>query len=171
MDELNDIEVQLWEYIDGLVEEPRRSAIGKLIAENSEWRTKYDELLETHLLLAQTELEQPSLRFTRNVLEAIAREQIAPATRQYINKRVIWGIAGFFLTVIVALVIYGISQIDWTTPATAKGPGGIDLANVDYSRVFDNNLVNLFLMGNIVLALFLLDRFLAARRRQQIDSL
>jgi hypothetical protein len=171
MDQQNDMELHLWEYIDGGAREPQKSITERMIAENAQWRARYEELLETHHLLAETGLEHPSMRFGRNVMEAIARTQITPAARNYINNRVIWGIAGFFIVLILGFFIYGFSQIDWSTPASAKGPGGIDLAQVDYSRIFDNSWVNLFLMMNIILGLFLLDRFLAARRRHHIENL
>src|SRR6478672_6840883 len=108
-----DIEARLWEYIDGFSPEEERSAIQKLIDENAEWKTKYHELLELHQSINLVELEQPSLRFTKNVMEEIAKYHIAPATKTYINKRIIWGIGGFFITVIVSFLIYGFSQVNW----------------------------------------------------------
>src|SRR5690349_8004057 len=84
------MEARLWAYIDGLSEEA--SLIEKLVAENREWKEKYAELLDVHQLMGATELEEPSLRFTKNVMEEIARYQIAPATKEYINKKIIWGI-------------------------------------------------------------------------------
>src|SRR5437868_14200161 len=105
-----DIELKIWDYIDGTVPATERSAIEKLIAENALWRNKYHELLQVHELINATELEQPSLRFTKNVMEEIAKYHIAPATRNYINKKIVWGIAIFFITVIVSFLVYGISQ-------------------------------------------------------------
>ena len=170
MDHLQDIEIRLWEYMDGLGSPEEQSAIEKLIAENTEWRAKYHELLEVHRLIDATELEQPSLRFTKNVMEEIARYQIAPATREYINKKIIWGIAAFFLTVIAAFVIYGIAQIDWSAGGGSKGIGGVDLTRVDYSRVFNNTFVNIFMMLNVVLGLMLFDRYLTHKKRQLLNE-
>ncbi|TCJ13786.1 hypothetical protein EPD60_11880 [Flaviaesturariibacter flavus] len=162
-----EMEMQLWEYIDGIATGAQKSAIERLLAENAAWRARYEELLETHQLLAATELETPSLRFSRNVMEAIAQEQIAPAARHYINNRVIWGLAGFFLALIAATIIYALGQ-----GSAAPAPQGADeLVRVDFSRLLDNNWVNAFLMINILLGLFLLDRFLSARRQQQLDRL
>src|ERR1700712_2285015 len=96
-------EALLWEYIDGLSQQP--SAIEKLVAENSEWKAKYLELLDIHQVLQASEVEQPSLRFSKNVMEQIARYQVAPATKEYINKRIIWGIAAFFIITIVGFFI------------------------------------------------------------------
>jgi hypothetical protein len=157
------IEIRLWEYIDGFSEE--RSVIENLIKENSEWKTKYAELLDVHQLMARTELEQPSLRFTKNVMEEIARYQIAPAAKKYINTKIIWGIAAFFITILVGFLTYGFSQVDWSAAGSENSPIGIDLGAVDYSRMFSNSIVNGFMMVNILLGLLLLDRYLTSKRK------
>lgn len=166
MDSLNDIEVRLWEFIDGGSSDAERSAIERLIAENAEWRAKYQELLEVHRSLNMVELEEPSLRFTRNVMEEIAKFQIAPATRTYINKKVIVGIGLFFLTMVVAFLVYGVSQIDWKAAGDSGSTLGLDLTRVDYSQVFNNTFVNLFILLNVVLGLVLLDRYLSNKNKQ-----
>lgn len=162
-----DMELKLWDYIDGISEEP--SVIEKLIAENAEWKAKYAELLEVHQLVQATELEEPSLRFTRNVMEEISRLQIAPATKTYINARIIWGIAAFFITVIVGFLVYGLSQIDWTAGST-RSPIGVDFSSVDYSKMFNNTFVNLFMMINVILGLMLLDRYLNWKKKKLMNS-
>ena len=165
-----EIEVKLWEYIDGMVEPSERSAIEQLIAENAEWRAKYLELLDLHQSINLVELEEPSLRFTRNVMDEIAKHQIAPATREYINQKIIWGIAAFFITVIVSFVIYGLAQIDWSAGNSDGTIGGVDFRQVDYSRMFSNTFVNIFMMLNIVLGLMLLDRYLADRKTKYMKD-
>jgi hypothetical protein len=158
-----EMEARLWAYIDGLsVEE---LFIEQLIKENAKWRAKYKELLELNQLLHATELEQPSMRFTKNVMEEISKMQIAPATKEYINKNIIWSIAAFFLIVIVGFLVYGFSQVNWSS-GNASNPGGIDFTQVDYSRMFNNTFVNIFMMANIILGLMLLDRYLASKKKQ-----
>lgn len=165
-----DIEIRLWEYIDGLSSADERSIIEKLVQENKEWREKYQELLEVHQLMHSTGLEAPSMRFTKNVMEEISRHQIAPAARTYIDKRVIWGIAIFFFTLITAFLIYGVGQIDWSS--SSSGSGAIDkyvnenLDKVDVSRYFNNTYMTVFMMINVILGLMLLDRYLANKRKQ-----
>ena len=165
-----DIEVRLWEYIDGLIPDEERSVIQKLIDDNTAWKTKYHELLELHQSINLVELEQPSLRFTKNVMDEIAKFQIAPATKTYINNRIIWGIGGFFITVIVGFLIYGFSQINWSAASDSKSTLGVDLNKVDYTRMFNNDFVNYFMMLNVVLGLFLLDRYLANKRKHLIEE-
>lgn len=159
------IEIRLWDYIDGLSDLSERAAVEQLLAEHAEWRIKYQELLEVHQLVQATELEEPSLRFSKNVMEEIAKYHIAPATKNYINQKIIWGIAAFFITVIVGFVIYGISQIDWSAGTSSEGIG-IDFSQVDYSRMFNNSFVNVFMMLNVVLGLMLFDRYLDMKKKQ-----
>jgi hypothetical protein len=157
------IEQQLWSYIDGYSSSEERSSIEKLIATNTEWKNKYQELLDVHHLMGSADLEQPSMRFTKNVMEQIAKHSIAPATKTYINKRIIWGIGTFFITMIVGFLIYGIGQINWTEPGGTKLP--VDLSKIDYSKIFKNSYVNIFMMINVLLGLVLLDRVLVNKRK------
>ena len=159
----DNMELRLWEYIDGFSEE--QPVIERLIAENAEWKAKYAELLDVHNLVQSSELEEPSLRFTKNVMEEIARLQIAPAAKKYINTKIIWGIAAFFITVIAGFLVYGVSQINWSA-GSSSGSGMVDFSAVDYSRMFNNSFVNFFMMINVVLGLMLLDRYLAMKRKK-----
>jgi len=162
-------EERLWEYIDGVSSPGERTVIEQLIQTDLEWKSKYSELIEVQQLLQSSELEAPSMRFTKNVMEEISRLQIAPATRNYINKRIIWGIGAFFITIIIGFLVYGFGQIDWTAQGDSKIPvefTNVDFSKVDYSKMFNNNLVNGFMMLNVILGLFLLDRYLANRRKK-----
>lgn len=164
MNEQQNFEKQLWDYIDGLSSPEEKTSIEKLLQSNIEWKNKYHELLEVQELLRSSEMEQPSMRFTKNVMEEIAKFHIAPATKNYINNRVIWGIGAFFITLIVGFLIYGFAQMDWNFRDTSKPI--VDFSKVDYGRIFNNNLVNVFMMVNVVLGLVLLDRVLANKRKQ-----
>jgi hypothetical protein len=160
----NEMELRLWEYIDGFVTGQEKTELAKLIETNIEWRNKYRELLEAHHLMQSAELEHPSLRFTKNVMEEIAKYHIAPAAKTYINKRVIWGIAAFFFLMILGLLVYGFGQIEWTTPGNSKY--SIDLSSVDYGKFFNNTYTNVFMMINVVLGLVLLDRYLTNKKKK-----
>ena len=167
MNQQQNIEQQLWSYIDGLSSNEERSAIQKLIETNLEWKNKYHELMEVHQLMNSTELELPSMRFTKNVMEKIAQYHIAPAAKNYINKKIIWGISGFFFTLIIVFLIYGFAQVDWTSSTDSKYSIDLSrLSQVDYSKVFNNNFVNAFMMVNVLLGLVLLDRVLANKRKK-----
>lgn len=157
-------EERLWDYIDGVSSAEEKSVIEKLLESNAGWKAKYHELLEVHQLMNSSELEEPSMRFTKNIMEEIAKLHIAPATRSYINKNIIRGIAVFFITIIVGFIVYGFGQIDWSAGSDTKLP--VDLSKVDYSKFFNNTYVNAFMMINIILGLFLLDRYFANKRKK-----
>ena len=159
------IEAHIWEYIDGVSSEEEKSAIENLIAENAEWRAKYSELLQLHQMIHSSELEEPSMRFTKNVMDQLSRLHIAPAAKNYINKKVIWGLGAFFMTTILAFLIYGFAQVDWSTGNSGSFQR-IDFSEVDYSRMFNNTYLNIFMMFNIVLGLIVLDKFLANKRNK-----
>jgi len=160
----NNIDDRLWEYIDGQSSIEERSAIDKLIETNKEWKEKYHELFELHQLVQSSALEEPSLRFTKNVMEEIAKFQIAPAAKSYINNKIIWGIGIFFITMFIGFLIYGFGQVDWSSGSNDKLP--IDISKVDYGKFFNNTYVNVFMMINVVLGLMLLDRYLAAKKKK-----
>jgi hypothetical protein len=166
MEHFEEMEMKLWEYIDGVSMPSEKSNIEKLIAENAEWRSKYQELVEVHQLMQATELEQPSLRFTKNVMEEIAKFHVAPAAKKYLNNKIIWGIGIFFIVTIVGFVVYGISQVNWNEASDSKSTLGIDMDKIDFGKMFNNTFVNVFVMLNIVLALMFLDRYLSNRKEE-----
>ncbi|MET0464336.1 MAG: hypothetical protein ABW007_14320 [Chitinophagaceae bacterium] len=166
MSEQLTMEERLWEYIDGMSTPEEKTVIDQLIEANAEWRAKYGELLEAHQLLFSSELEEPSMRFTKNVMEEIAVLQIAPAAKSYINKKIIWGIAIFFISMIAGFLIYGIGQVKWSSGSDGtKIP--VDFSKIDLSPMFNNTYINLFMMLNVVLGLFLFDRYLASKRSER----
>ena len=157
------IEERLWDYIDGTAPTDERSVIEKLLQENSEWKNKYRELLEAHHLLQSSELEEPSLRFTKNVMEEISKYHISPATKTYINKKIIWGLGFFFIAMVIGFLIYGLGQMDWRSDGDNNL--SFDLSKIDVNRFFSNTYVNTFMMINIVLGLFLLDNYFTNKRK------
>ena len=167
MNTQQNIEERLWSYIDGVSGAEEKSAIEILLQSNLEWQRKYRELLEIHELLHSSELEEPSMRFTKNVMESIARYQIAPATKTYLNKRIIYGIGTFLVAMIVGFLIYGFGQTDWSAGGNTNVNLPVDLNKVDYSKFFNNTYVNIFMMVNIVLGLGLLDRYLNKKKAER----
>jgi hypothetical protein len=157
---------RLWEYIDGNSDETEKKFIDELLRSNLEWRDKYAELLEVHQLMqSHLELEEPSMRFTQNVMEDIAKYQIAPATKSYINKNIIRGIGGFFIIMVLGMIVYGFAQVNWsTTGSDSTLP--VDFSAVDWSKMLNNTYMNIFMMVNVVLGLVLLDMYLGKKKRE-----
>ena len=164
MNKQQTMEEKLWDYIDGLTPVNEKSVIEHLLENDAAWKSRYRELLELHQLVRSSELDNPSLRFTKNVMEEIARLHIAPATNNYINKKIIWSIGFFFIALLVGFLVYGFGQMDWS--AGEESTISENLGKVDISRFFSNTWVNVFMMINVVLGLGLLDNYLSNKRKQ-----
>ena len=166
MENQQEMEIKLWGYIDGFSTSDERSVVEELIHSNEAWRRKYEELLQfSSLLKNDIDLDAPSLRFTRNVMEDISKLHIARSASSYINKNIIYGIAGFFLTIFLGAIIYGIGQVDWSAGSQVGGSTTFNFNKIDFSPLFSNNYINAFMIVNIVLALMLLDRYLAHQKK------
>lgn len=163
MNTQHNMEERLWNFIDGTVPADERTIIEKLLESDAAWRSTYQELLRVNEMLRSSELEAPSLRFTKNVMEEIAKLHIAPATRSYINKKIIWGIGFFFIAMLVGFLVYGFGQMGFGTGEESTLSKSI--GKVDISKFFSNTWVNVFMMINVLLGLVLLDHYLGNKRK------
>lgn len=162
-----EMEIRLWDYIDGRSDKNEVSFIEQLIASNQEWREKYEELMEVHQLASShIELDAPSMRFTQNVMEEIGKYHIAPAAHSYLNKKIIWGIVIFFFTMIFSFGIFGFSQVNWSIGSDPTNKYSIDFSKLDWSKFFNNTYSNIFIMVTIVLGLMLLDMYLGNKKKE-----
>ena len=167
MNEEEKLDEMFWKHLDGLGSPEERSFVEQLIATDPICREKYWQIQELHRLLSSQELEIPSLRFTKNVMEQIARNQVAPATRSYINKKIIWGIGGFFLAMILGTLVYGIGQINLNGAGTPDRYAAY-APKLDWGKIFSNTYINIFILINVVLGLVLLDMYL--QRKKKLDD-
>ena len=169
------MEDRLWDFIDGSSTPAERSMIEELLATHQEWQQKYKELLDVHQLLNTSGLDAPSMRFTRNVMEEIARHQVAPATRNYINKNIIRGIGAFFLTLILGFTAYMLAQLQWFGHYDSTNPSilpnnpslGLEKLNsVDVSKYFNSTYISLFMLITVIMGFILLDMYLQRRKQR-----
>jgi anti-sigma factor RsiW len=164
MNTQQNMEERLWGFIDGLASPQEKTVIEKLVEEDAAWKAKYAELLQLNEMLHGSETEQPSLRFTKNVMKEIAKLHIAPATKNYLNKKIIWGIGFFFIAMLLAILVYGFGQM-LAAPASVQSTLGKNLDRIGFSKFFDNTWLNALMMVNVVIGLFLFDNYLSNRRK------
>jgi hypothetical protein len=165
MNESQHIQSRLWNYIDGNIGNEEKVQVEQLLQNNAAWQNAYKQLLEIdQLVKAKMELDEPSMRFTKNVMEQIFKLQIAPATKTYINKKIVYGIAAFFVIMIGGLLIYSFTQINWS--ATGNNTSPFNLSKLNFSKYFSKQFLNIFLMLNIVLGLILFDRYLVKQNNK-----
>jgi hypothetical protein len=161
---MEDIDLRIWEYIDGLGSAEERTLVSKLVSSDAVWKKQYDAILRCQKSLEEElETEQPSLRFSQNIMEAIAVTTIAPATRKYINKWVIRGVAMAFLIPIAALLIYSVLTASWTAGAANYGKY-LNIATSTFDKLFAGGILNIVSLLAMLSGLILLD---ALFRRQQ----
>lgn len=156
-------ELKLWEYIDGVCDETARAHAEHMIATDARWKQLYDELLTLHTSISlHTELEEPSMRFTKNVMEAVGKVSIAPATGKYINPVVIRTIAGFFVLCMVTFLVYAFSIADWD----ATDAGIWATVSSTFGSFFNNTAFNILICANVLVGLIFLDTLLRNRNKK-----
>lgn len=106
MQAFEDIERQLWEYLDNTCSEKDRIRIATLLRTDTTWKTLYDELHVLHNAIAAMEPNEPSLRFTKNVMEATSEARVAPRIEKYLNRKVIIAITVFFIVSLGSMLLY-----------------------------------------------------------------
>src|SRR5471030_1951548 len=115
---MNAIEEKLWDYIDGSCSAEERESIGKLIESDPVYRSKYNELLKLNAEFSAVELDEPSMAFAYNVMETIRTENAMKPLKARVNKRIIGGIGMFFALTIGILLVYVLTQINWSEGAS-----------------------------------------------------
>jgi hypothetical protein len=118
--------------------------------------------IEKHLR-EDLELTSPSPDFSKKVMGAIAGTHIAPASRSYINKKVVYGTALFFLLLIAGALAYILPSYNWS--AAGKFIPPVDLSKLDLSQYFSRKTLNCLLFLNVLLGLVFLDKYFMRRPR------
>lgn len=167
MSDQDEIEFQIWEYIDGIAADAEKQRIAGLIANNTTWRNKYDELTALHTsITTDIEKEEPSMRFAKNVMETIATTKPARAARLFINPMIIRGIAAFFIVIVAAIMIYTFINVH-TTSRLFDFSSGLNVVKSTIGQAFNSSLIQVALFVNVVLALLFFDSILRKRRIHQ----
>jgi len=105
-------------YIGGDCTAEDMQRIEQRLEQDARWRTRLDELFAeetgTPVLL---ETDEPSLRFTRDVMDAIGNARPAPATAKYVNPAILKGLGILFAVCIVLSITGLLLNINWSAPS------------------------------------------------------
>ena len=153
---MNTIEQQLWDYIDGNLDETQAKAIEQRIESNVEIKAQYEEFLNLNLAFDQLELDEPSMSFTRNVMESVALEPAPVALKTKVNSAIVYSIGGFFLLSLSAILGFVLYQAD----ISFKNFGFGTTFNFNIDQYFTPTLLYAFLFADLVIGLVFLDYFL-----------
>ena len=156
---MNNIEETLWNYIDGNCSADEQKAISSLIVRDEVYRLKYNEMLKLNKEFSSIELEEPSMAFTYNVIEAIRTEHAQKPLKAAINKRIIMGISIFFVLTIACLLVFTLANI--SLPAS-RIPDNVTtgLKMPDIGKYITKPVKEGFMFFDVLLALFLFDTLL-----------
>lgn len=164
-----EMERLIWDFIDDRCSPADKVLITQRITNEPVWKDGYLQLLGIHEMLNNDELEMPSLRFSKNIMEKIANYQVAPAAKTYINKNIIRMFTAFFMVMIVGLFIYFIGQIHWVNQSSSNliPAYSQDANKLNWSRFLNNYYVNIFIGINIILGLILADKYLREKKKSK----
>ena len=157
------IEERLWEFIDGTSTPEEKQNIEQLLQSDPAVKQLYEEFSALDHSLKASGLEEPSMRFTKNVMEQIALVPAPKPLRTKIDKRIIGGIGGFFILTLSVLFIFSLTQLNWSGSAFDFS---FQIPEWDFSKIFGSWVTQAFLFFDVILGLFMLDRWLAQRRHR-----
>lgn len=158
------MEERLWDFIDGKSNPNEILEITRLLETNPSWQKAYAVIFDMNKSFMETTLEEPSMRFSKNVMEEIAKHKIAPSTKSYVNKKIIYSIVGFFLIMIGGMLVYLFTQIDYSQQGSITIPSNLPNISIDWTSYANSTTLNIFLIIDTVLALILLDKYLQKRK-------
>jgi hypothetical protein len=157
---MNTIEEQLWNYIDGNCNFAEKIEIEAKIKADLQYSTTYKELLLVNNELSNLELEEPSMSFTRNVMEQVNLELKPIALKTKVDNRIIYSIGAIFILSIVAIFGYVV--------ATADLNFKFNLTQLNFdlyeTKIINPTSIRIFLMVDLVLILIYIDSFLRKRK-------
>lgn len=155
------MEEQIWNYIDGTCTDAEKLQFEKSLASDVVLQKKYDELLQLNSMFSQTELEEPSMRFSMNVMDIINATAAYKPLKTVVDKRIIKAIAFVFISSISILIVFMLSQVQWSFSSANAIPFRF---NFEMPQIFTGTFVNSFLMIDVILGLLLLDKFLRIKK-------
>jgi len=166
---MNNLEQRIWDHLDGAGTEEEREFTKQKINSDPEFRIVYEELCSIHLSISSLDLDEPSMSFSRNIMEKIQMEPVPGLEKSLIDKRIIYGITAFFLITITALLGVVFYQIDWTQQSGMYMPE-YKLPEFDMSKYVNSTTINIFFFVDIIIALYLFDGFFSKRQDPKVNS-
>jgi len=160
-------EEQLWDYIDGLSSETERAEIAAKLTTEEKFHQLYVQLLEVNQqLTTHLEIDEPSMSFTRNVMEQVQTEIAPIKLKTKVDHRIIYAIGGFFTLALLSILVY--ASITASADLTMKMPT-LDLEN-KFDGLMNATVVRIFLFINAVLLLIYLDSYLRKGMKKKVTK-
>lgn len=113
----------IWDFIDKSGDGAYLRGIEQKINSDHNWAARYEDLNALSTQLTRLPVEQPSLRFTQNIMDALADVPQPVSAQSYINMRIVKCIAAVFLCIIAGALCYFIAVTNWSPndlPVTSR---------------------------------------------------
>ncbi|MET1056407.1 MAG: hypothetical protein ABWY16_13960 [Pedobacter sp.] len=143
------IEEQIWDYIDGNGGSAQRSETARKIASEEEYQSVYRELLSLQQQFKDISIDEPSMSFSRNVMEIINMEPAPVSLKTKTDKRIILGLAALFILAIGTILAFAIANSHMSAPKFS--------VDINLSQYLSPTLIKTFVFADIVLAMLYAD--------------
>lgn len=160
----------LWRFLNKDVTPEESLSVQKLLDEDNDWKNALQEIQKTEEQFSLLETESPSMRFSKNIMESIAAEPIAKPIKSYINTRLIKAIVYSFVIVIVGILTYTFTQLEWTNTTEKSKPIQLPKVNIDWGFTNVGSWFYLFFAIVIVCIFVLVDRFIQSKRQYRTQE-
>lgn len=163
---MNLIEQRIWDYLDGTGNLQERESTERLIKSDPLYQRVYEECRSFNSMVFELDQDEPSMGFNRNVMERINLEPVHASVKSLIDKRIIFGITGFFLFTITVLLGVLFYQIDWSQTSGYIMPE-FTMPAIDTGKYLNSSYINIFFFVDIIIALYLFDGYLRKRLKSK----
>lgn len=149
-------EEQIWSYIDGTASLAEKARIGAKIANDCEYKRLYENFMTINQHLANLEFDEPSMSFTRNVMDKVKAELKPVSLQTKVNHKIIYGIVALFAAALFVVVCYALSISDFNNHfLTVKLNFSFEI-----TKWINATSLKIFLFIDLILALVCLDSLL-----------
>ncbi|MEZ4959980.1 MAG: hypothetical protein R2830_09185 [Saprospiraceae bacterium] len=160
------IQELLWKYAEGQCSEPEKAEMERILVADESLREELRLVQEVQSALAGMEVEQPSMRFAQNVMEALPKKLYAPTAIEPLLpdtlKTLFWAIVGV-LVMMVALVGKVHGPVGGQLPYFDKLAASLDVV----ARLVPADMALYFVLVFLALTVLLMfDRLLAKGKWQ-----
>jgi hypothetical protein len=118
------------------------------------------------------ELDEPSMGFGYKVMEAIRNQNAMKPLKAAVDQRIIKGIAAFFVFSIATLLIFALTQVNWSagtgSSAVLSSLSKVDVKMPHIESILNGTVIKAFVLFDIVLGLFLLDGYLRKKLNKKV---
>jgi hypothetical protein len=160
------IQQDLQDYMDGLCSPEKAAEIENKLATQTEWLREFEAFSDLDALLKSPgQMLEPSVRFTKNVMESIEGLQVAKPASAYLNKWIFYVIAGLLGTSLIAIFGVSLTQMDWTSEATASP--AFSMPTFNWEGLYNSKVLQVAIMANIILAFLLIENAVSKRNQKK----